>query len=233
MVQEDIRKILEEAAEKDYQEFSSLLIPGIHNILGIRFGKLRGIAKEIAKKDWQACMAWNDKKYFEETILQAMVLGYAKADIKELLSALAGFIPEIDNWSVNDTLCSSFKAARQYQEETWDFLMGYRDSTKEYEARFIAVMSRAYFLNDTYINKVLETLAVLYTGRYYASTGVAWALASAWADYPARTKEFLEIHQADFDKGTYMGALQKCIESYRISREDKEYIKQVRMKLKT
>lgn len=226
MTQEEVRKLLEVTSEEKYKKFSSSLIPGVDNILGIRLPGLREIAKNIAKDDWKACMAWKDKKYFEETMLQAMVLGYAKADIKELLSALEEFIPCIDNWSVNDSLCSSFKAAAKHQKEVWEFLAGYKDSCQEYKARFTAVMLRAYFLNDQYIDKTLEVLGRINTEKYYASMGVAWAFADAWAKYPQKTKEYLAAHT--LDNITYVRVLQKCLESLRISSQNKEYIKKER-----
>ena len=108
---------------------------------------------------------------------------------------LASFIACIDNWSVNDSLCSSFKAAKQYQQEVWDFLMGYKDSSNEFEARFVAVMLRAYYINDNYIDKTLEVLGNIDTTKYYASMGTAWAFADAWAAYSTKTKSFLKnIH---------------------------------------
>lgn len=223
MEQEEIRKLLCGLAEEKYKEFSSSLIPGKDNILGVRLPQLRKIAKKLAKEDWKGCMAWTDKVYFEETMLQAMVIGYAKADIQELLSALRGFIPGIDNWSVNDSLCSSFKAASKYQEEVWDFLMEYKNTASEYESRFVAVMLRAYYLDDIYIDRVLETLNGLDTGKYYASMGVAWAFADAWAAYPGRTKEYLKTHKPG--NGTYARILRKCLESYKIDSSDKEYIR--------
>lgn len=223
MTQEEIRIILNKMAEEKYRKFSASLLPGVDNILGVRLPKLRMVAKKIAKEDWRLCMAWKDKKYFEETMLQAMVLGYAKADINELLAALAGFIPYIDNWSVNDSLCSSFKAAEQYPQDVWDFLMGYKDSGNEFEARFVAVMLRAYYINDNYIDKTLEVLGNIDTTKYYASMGTAWAFADAWAAYGTKTKKFLKEHTPD--STTYLKTLQKCLESYKISVEDKEYIK--------
>ncbi len=223
MTQEEIRVILNEMAEERYRHFSASLLPGIDNILGVRLPNLRMVAKKIAKEDWKLCMAWKDKKYFEETMLQAMVFGYAKADINELLAVLASFIACIDNWSVNDSLCSSFKAAKQYQQEVWDFLMGYKDSSNEFEARFVAVMLRAYYINDNYIDKTLEVLVNIDTTKYYASMGTAWAFADAWAAYSTKTKKFLKEHTPD--SVTYYKILQKCLQSYKISIEDKEYIK--------
>ena len=103
-----VRKELETIAEADYKKFSASLIPGVDNLLGIRIPILRDMAKKLAKEDWKGCMEWEDTLYFEETMLQGLVLGYAKAPIEEILAYTKSFIPKINNWSVNDSFCSNF-----------------------------------------------------------------------------------------------------------------------------
>ncbi len=230
MTQEEIRKRLEELAEDNYKEFSASLIPNVKNMLGVRLPMLRNVAKEIARDDWKECFEWKDIIYFEENMLQGMVLGYAKADIEELLVYLRRFIPKIDNWSVNDSFCNSFKIAKKNQNEVWDFLMEYRESNKEYEIRIVAVMLMCYFLDDNYIDRVLEVLKELDASKYYASMGIAWAYATAWSKYPEKTKKYLKEHEIDSD--TYKKTLQKCLESNKVSAEDKEYIRGIKKGMK-
>lgn len=220
-----VRKELESIAEADYKKFSASLIPGVENLLGIRIPILRDMAKKLAKEDWKGCMEWEDTLYFEETMLQGLVLGYAKAPIEEILSYTKGFIPKINNWSVNDTFCNNFKIARKQPEKVWDFLMTYKDSHEEYETRVVAVMLMSHFLEDDYIDRVLPVLGELEIVGYYTSMGVAWAYATAWAKYPEKTKNYLLAHPIDPE--TYHKTLRKCLESYRISDEDKAWIRNV------
>lgn len=231
MTQEEVRTWLLTMAEEGYQKFSSGLIPGADHILGIRLPVLRKMAKQLAGEDWKGCMAWKDTVYFEEVMLQAMTLGYAKAEIGELLEEFAAFIPKVDNWSVNDTLCMSFKAAKKEQEAVWDFLMKYRDSREIYEVRVVAVMLLSHFLNETYIDRVLSVLGSLSIEGYYASMGIAWAYATAWAKFPEKTREYLSAHPIEPD--TYWKTLQKCMESYRVSEEEKAWIRNERVRLKS
>ena len=98
-----IREQLFELAEENYQKFSSALLPNINNILGVRLPTLRKLAKVIAKDDWRRFISMADSDYFEEVMLQGMVIGYAKADIEEILQYATDFIPKIDNWSVCDS----------------------------------------------------------------------------------------------------------------------------------
>ena len=74
-----VRQELETIAEADYKTFSASLIPGVENLLGIRIPILRDMAKKLAKEDWKGCMEWDNLLYFEETMLQGLILGYAKA----------------------------------------------------------------------------------------------------------------------------------------------------------
>lgn len=222
-----VRKELETIAEADYKKFSASLIPGVDNLLGIRIPILRDMAKKLAKEDWKGCMEWQDTLYFEETMLQGLVLGYAKASVEEILDYTRGFIPRINNWSVNDSFCNNFKIARKEQQKVWDFLMTYKDSQDEFETRVVAVMLMDHFLDDAHIDDVLKVLGELEIVGYYTSMGVAWAYATAWAKYPEKTKNYLLTHPIDAE--TYHKTLRKCLESYRISDEDKKWIREAEL----
>lgn len=228
MTQKEIRQALAEMAEQDYKAFSAALIPGVKNMLGIRLPKLRVMAKQMAAEDWKEYLSWTEFQYFEEVMLQGMILGYVKAPLEEVLVEVRHFIPRIDNWSVNDSFCTTFRLAEKNRDAVWDFLMEYKDSHREYEVRVVAVMLMSHFLVSEYIDKVLEVLSALDVTEYYASMAVAWAYATAWAKFPEKTKAFLTAHP--IERETYRKTLQKCMESRRITEEDKEWIRQERRK---
>ena len=131
----EIRERLLDLAEPEYQKFSSSLLPGVENVLGVRLPKLRKLAEQLAAKDWKGyadsiALDGGDGKevFFEEIMLKGFLIGYArrraKAPLSEILSETADFLPLIDNWSVCDSFCSTLKIAREYPEEVWDFLYG-------------------------------------------------------------------------------------------------------------
>ena len=81
---ENIRKELQDLVDSKYQEFHSALVPGIGNILGVRIPQLRILAKEIAKRDnWRMFVEATDTKFYEETMLQGMVIGLAKMELRD------------------------------------------------------------------------------------------------------------------------------------------------------
>lgn len=228
MTNSEIKKRLNDLSENNYKDFSSSLIPNCEKMYGVRIPKLRQLAKEIAKGDWKEYLTHASDESFEEISLQAFVLGYAKADIEELLGFAANFIPKITNWSVNDSFCSTFKITTKHRERVWEFLMAYRNSEKEFEQRVVAVMLMNYYLIEEYIDQVLEVWDNLKHDGYYLKMGVAWGLATAYAKFPEKTHEYLlNNHLNDF---TYNKAIQKMMESYRVPTEDKEKLKVMKRK---
>lgn len=228
MTNEQIRSFLEEHAEDKYREFSSGLIPGNDTMLGVRIPVLRDLAKKIAKEDWRTYLKGARDDSFEEICLQGFVIGYAKADIDELLSYASEFIPKIQDWSVNDGFCATFKIARKHREKVWDFLMQYKNSQNEYEQRVVAVMLMNHFLEEEYIDRVLVVWDELNHEGYYCKMGVAWGIATAYAKFPKETHAFLlDNHLDDF---TYNKSIQKMIESNRIAPEDKEILRTMKRK---
>ena len=105
---ENIRKELQDLVDSKYQEFHSALVPGIGNILGVRIPQLRILAKEIAKRDnWRMFVEATDTKFYEETMLQGMVIGLAKMELDERMKHISMFVPRIDNWAVCDIFAAN------------------------------------------------------------------------------------------------------------------------------
>ena len=228
MTNEEIKQFLLANAQKDYSDFSASLIPGCDNMLGVRIPVLRKYAKALAKENWKEALNSLSEDSFEELALQGMVLGYAKAEFEELVPYLREYIPKINSWSINDTFCATFKCAQKNSEQVWDFLMEYKDSDKEFEQRVVAIMLMSHYLNESYIDRVLEVYDSMKHDGYYQKMGIAWGIATAYAKFPVQTKEYMKHnHLDDF---THNKAIQKMIESYRISDEDKAWLRTIKRK---
>ena len=125
---------------------------------GISIPELRKFAKTIAKDNYKEFIEKNDYSTYELKLLHAFLIGYIKDDINTLLKYFENFIPYVDDWAINDSLCQNFKIARKYQEIVWDFLMQYKNSKKEFESRIVSVILLSHYLNDEYIDKVFKVL---------------------------------------------------------------------------
>lgn len=221
-----IRKQIFELIDTDYQKFSATLIPTINNVLGVRLPELRKIAKKIVKGDWRAYLETAKDEYFEEVMLQGMVIGYVKTDIEEHLSYVASFVPKIDNWSVCDSFCTGLKSTKENKERVWEFLQPYLSSKKEYEIRFGVVMLLDFYIETEYIERVLNLLDRVKHEGYYAKMAVAWAVSICYVKLPDSTMEYLRNNT--LDDFTYNKALQKITESNRVDKETKSLIRSMK-----
>ncbi|MBE5962040.1 MAG: DNA alkylation repair protein [Lachnospiraceae bacterium] len=219
-----IKEELAALAEPDYRLFSSKLLPGVTNILGVRLPNIRGIAKRLAKGDWKRYLSSALDDSMEEVMLQGMTIGYVKAPLNELLPFIQAFVPKINNWSVCDSFCSGLKITKQYKTEMYDFLLSYLTSEKEYDVRFAVVMLLNYYIEEPYLSSVLSHLDSVSHPAYYVKMAVAWAISMCYVKFPDETMPYLLSNTLDTE--TYNKALQKITESLKVSPETK---KQVRM----
>ena len=194
---------------------------------GISIPELKKFAKEVAKDNYKEFLEENDFSSFELKLLHAFVLGYAKDDIKILINYFEDFIPQVNDWAVNDSLCQSFKISRKYPEIFWKALMKYKKSKKEFESRVVSVCLLSHYLNDEYIDKVIQVLDKLNTDNYYSQMGVAWAIATIMGKYPNKCLKYLQSTACHLDIITLKKTKQKIRESYRVPDKIKNRIKQL------
>lgn len=227
-----IREQLMGLADEKYQKFSAMLIPNVapERIMGVRIPELRKIAKQLAKQDdWQDYLAQADNDYFEEVMIQGMVIGYAKAEIEEILGCAADFIPKIDNWSICDAFCSGLKITKQYPEQVWDFIQPYLQSVRTYDIRFGVVMLLNYFVQEKYIDHIFHALDSIHHEDYYVKMSVAWCISMCYVKLPEQTLKYLSCNNS-LDDFTYNKALQKTVESYQIDQLTKQMLKGMKRK---
>ncbi len=230
-MEQNIQEQLFSMAESEYQKFSASLLPGVDHIIGVRLPKLRKLAKQIAKEDWQAYFevvhAKNEEiEYFEERMLQGMVIGYMDTDVGTIVTYMADFIPKIDNWSVCDSFCIGLKFTKQNMKQVWDFLQRYFDSESAYEVRFGVVMLLDFYIDEEHVELVLDILDKVNHGDYYVKMAVAWGISVCYIKFPYLTMAYLKNnHLEDF---TYNKSLQKITESLKIDRDTKNRIKSMK-----
>lgn len=223
-----IKKELKELADKSYKEFHENLCPGTENILGVRVPVLRNYAKKLAKEYEIKDLLENiDNEYYEEIMLQGMLIGLEKNnDIQEILKDIEKFVPKIDNWAVCDVFCGGLKITKKYPEEMWEFLQKYVASDKEFEIRFGVVMILDYYINEEYLKRNFEIFDNIKLQKYYVQMAVAWAISICLIKFYDKTMQYLK--HSKLDKFTYNKAIQKAIESYRITDEQKHELRKMK-----
>lgn len=223
-----VRERIFDRAEEEYKIFQSGLIPGEDRLLGVRMPYLRELAKEIARGDWQEYLDHAQDEYYEEIMLQGLVIGYAKATPEVILQYTARFVPKIANWGVCDSFCTGLKLAKKHPKLVWDFIQPYLNSGKEFEIRFAVIMMLAHFITDDFIDEVIVKLDQVKHDGYYVKMGVAWAVSVCFVKYPVKTMAYLK--NCNLDDFTYNKALQKTLESYRVDQDAKAIIRSMKRK---
>ena len=222
-MREDIRKSLLLMKDDKLKAFSEKLIPGQNYIIGIRLPELRKMAKQLARTGNMDIL--NEKDiYYEEKMLRGMLIGYLKIPDDLRFQMIREFIPQIDNWGVCDSFCSTLTFTRKCLPEMREFLTPCIRSEKEFEQRFAAVMLKCFYINDDYIADTLESLANIHTDAYYSSMAVAWTMSECFIHYPEQTQPYLQDNRLDIP--THNRTIQKICDSYRVSDAQKNQLKQ-------
>ncbi len=216
---DEVKKVLIAKQDKGYQNFTSTLTPNKKNILGVRIPEIRNIAKAINQENQLVFLDENDFSYLELELIQAILIGQIK-DIALALTYADAFLPVIDTWNTCDLFCGSFKLTKKYQKIVWKWLGHHQTSTNPMTLRVIMVMMLLYFLNNDYIDKVLDKLEIIHADDYYFKMGKAWLLAEMTVKYPTKSLTYLE--RKDMDPQIKKMAIRKIKDSFRISKTIKD-----------
>lgn len=227
-MKQEIKKKLLELSDKKYKEFHGGLCPGTENIIGVRVPILRNYAKELFKEqDWKQTIKEIDNEYYEEIMLQGMLIGQAKTeDINIILKYVENYVPKIDNWAICDVFCAGLKITQKNKKEVWEFIQKYLKSDKEFEIRFAVVMILDYYIEEQYLSEDFKIFDDIKHEGYYVKMAVAWAISVCLIKFYDETVKYLE--KCKLDDWTYNKAIQKATESYRISDEKKEKLRKMK-----
>lgn len=213
--------------DEKYKIFSSNLIPDCNKMLGVRLPILRKFAKKIAKENnVKDILETMNCTYFEEVMLQGLIIGYYKCDIHIIIELCKKFVPKIDNWSICDSFCNSLKIAKKYPNEMLNYISSYIASKNTYELRFLIVMLLNHFVEDKYLNYIFYVINTVEDSEYYVQMAIAWLLSVCYIKYPQTTLNYLK--DCNINKFTYNKTIQKITESFRVSDHDKEILKKLK-----
>lgn len=220
---EELNTYLRSLAEPDFREFTSKLMPGTEDVLGVRLPKLREIAKQILREDWREFLTYPSGS-FEHTMVRAFVIATAPVDIDERLSLTEGFIPEVTNWAINDSFCNSWKIGRKDDpEKLWNYCLALVDRHEEFPSRVGAVMMMTHFIDDGHIDGMLEKLVSCPRCGYYLDMGIAWVLSFCYIKYPEKTE--MAIFDGRLEREVLSMTVRKIRDSFRVAQDDKDRLK--------
>lgn len=220
-------KRLFELKDEKYAAFQSGLIPTLDKskILGVRTPSIRALAKEMrGSKDEKIFLSDLPHKYYDENILHAVLISEIK-DTDAAIKAVDDFLPHIDNWAVCDILTP--KIFKKYPDKVLTKIKEWSGSKETYTCRFGLEMLMSFYLDENFKREYLEIPAHIRSEEYYINMMIAWFFATALAKQWSETIKYLQTPV--LDKWTHNKAIQKARESYRITPEQKEYLKTLKI----
>ena len=224
----EIQKRLFELRDEKYGEFQTKLIPSVDTaaVIGVRTPELRKLAKELSKKeDIDAFLDALPHDYFDENQLHAFILSGMK-DYDRCIAGVCRFLPFVDNWATCDQM--SPKVFGKNKKDLLVYIKEWLKSDETYTIRFAVGMLMEHFLGDDYDTAYPEMVAAIRSDEYYVNMMRAWYFATALAKQYDSAVRFIE--EKKLDKWTHNKAIQKSVESYRITPDQKSYLRSLKIK---
>ena len=223
-----IQERLFELKDEKYRDFQVKLIPSVdpETVIGVRTPELRKLAKELIKSgDSEAFLDELPHDHFDENQLHAFILSAMK-DYGRCMSGVCAFLPFIDNWATCDQLTP--KVFAKNKEDLLEHIKEWIRSDKTYTIRFAAGMLMEHFLGEDFDIAYPEMVAAIRSDEYYVNMMRAWYFATALAKQYDSVIPFIEDKR--LDRWTHNKTIQKSVESYRITAEQKAYLKSLKIK---
>lgn len=213
--------------DSKYRDFTIKLNPTIDSktVIGVRIPDCRLIAKEVFKEgDYQNFLDSLPHKYFDENNVHSFIIEQIK-DYDTVIKELNRFLPYIDNWATCDSLTP--KVFKKHKNELLKEIKKWIKSKHTYTIRFAVEMLMAFYLDEDFDPSHLELVYKIKSKEYYVNMMRAWYFATALAKQKDATMKVIE--EKKLDDWTHNKAIQKAIESYRISDSDKKYLKSLKV----
>lgn len=224
---DEIRNELFRNQDEKYRDFQAKLLPTLdpQTVIGVRTPILRGFAKTLYKEnDFSDFLNELPHEYFDENQLHAFLISEIN-DFDYCMDELNKFLPFVDNWATCDQL--SPKVFKKHKQELLEQIKIWLISEKPYTLRFAVGMLMQYFLDEDFDLEYPKMLLEICSDEYYVKMMIAWYFATALAKQYEAILPFLE--NKSLEKWTHNKAIQKALESYRVSDEQKIYLRTLKI----
>ena len=226
-VSDEILAELFRLRDEKYKQFQGALIPNIDrdNVIGVRTPELKKLAKKLAaREDIDLFLEALPHKYFDENQLHAFIISEIK-DFQACVRAVERFLPFVDNWATCDQL--SPKVFGKHTGELIDHIKKWMDSGETYIVRFGIGMLMRWYLDEAFDPAYPRAVAAVRSEEYYVQMMAAWYFATALAKQYGAVIHFIE--ERVLDPRVHNKAIQKALESFRITAEQKAYLRTLKV----
>ena len=227
MINKEIRDELFRLQDTKYRDFQVKLIPGktADDMIGVRTPDLRKYAKQLAKRqDVNDFLNTLPHQYFDEDQLHAFILCEMK-DYDQCIEKVSAFLPYVDNWATCDQM--SPKIFKKHKDELLIKIEEWISLKETYTVRFGIGMFMEHFLDEDFDIRYPEKISKIRSEEYYVNMMIAWYFATALAKQYDTILPFIEDKK--LSAWTHNKAIQKSVESYRITDEQKKYLRTLKV----
>ncbi len=228
MINEEIREKLYDRQDLKYRDFQAKLIPGMETekMIGVRTPDLRKIAKQMVKREDIGEFLENlPHEFFDENQVHAFVISELK-DYGRCVQGVERFLPFVDNWATCDQM--SPKVFKKHRPELLDSIKEWIRSEHTYTVRFAVGMLMQHYLDEDFDPEYPEMVAEVQSEEYYIRMMIAWYFATALAKQYEAVLPYIEERR--LEPWTHNKTIQKAVESYRITPEQKEYLRSLKVR---
>ena len=221
-----IKEELLKLQDLKYRDFQAKLIPTIdfNHVIGVRTPNLRKLAKRMVKeKSYEPFLKELPHMYFDENQLHAFIISEMK-DYDTCISYLDDFLPYVDNWATCDQM--SPRIFIKHHSELLEHIKMWLKSKETYTIRFGIKMLMQHFLDEDFKEDYLRWVANIHSEEYYVNMMIAWFFATSLSKQYASTISYLK--EQKLDSLVHNKTIQKAVESYRITEEQKVYLKSLK-----
>lgn len=224
----DIKKALFELQDEKYKQFSASLTPTVNpdTVIGVRVPFLRKLAKELCGNS-KEFLSKLPHQYFEENNIHAFIISNIP-DFDTCVEQVERFLPFIDNWATCDGLRPKCFAKKQNKGSLLEHILKWLKSDEPYTVRFGIEMLMLHYLGDDFEPSILERVCAVRSDEYYVNMMVAWYFATALSK--RWDESIIYIEERRLPTWVHNKAIQKAVESYRISDTQKQHLKSLKIK---
>ncbi len=226
---QDYLGYLQSLRNEKYKEFHSKLVTTKYEILGISLPIQRKIAKEICLGNILSFLEWKEFIYYEEVLIHGLVLAFLQ-DSECFQKYLEAYVPFVDNWGISDSFCNSLKIVLQDKEKWFFYFAKYLTSQEEFRIRIGLVVFLNFYVEKKYLCKIFSCIDAISSDAYYVDMAIAWLLCECYIAFPKETLAYLR--KSSLNTFTFQKTMSKINDSYRVSSEEKKYLKNMAKELK-
>lgn len=220
----EIIAFLDKNSTENKRLFDQKIYNTTETIYGVKVPLLREYAKDLVKRG--ISFYPTKESSVEEKMLFGFTIGYRKLSYIDFVKEVEKFIPLIENWATCDTVVSSLKQIKKYKKDYFIKVKEYLKSNDVFTKRFGIVVLLDYYLEEEYIDFVLNIVEEVNDQNYYVNMAIAWLLSVAYVKFKTKTETYLI--ESKLDKFTFNKTLSKINDSFRVTKQDKINLKRLK-----